>query len=523
MPQRAVIQEELSPKYRDSDLARFEAHLTERGLTWRYILHQRPHARQFLDYIKGLGIAVDTVQRDQVSAYFRVALRIYKKHKPNRLKSACYWRMISRRSVYALLRFVQGEWPPGSRQAPILARFRGELEQLRYNRPGMPGYMSKARQFLRYLREQGTSIEEARPCHLDDFLQKKLERYRKRHGRSPKQPRQWRSEYTGPIHRLLRMVQPRWPPAESPANDCERFHHEVCDGYGRWLSEVNGLSQWTLLKNGDAAKLFLRWLGERADRESLARVSISDIDAYLEWRMEGLRRATRWGVSGCLRSFLRYLNVAGFIPRDLSPAVSGPTLYKFEEIPRAFTEQQVEKLLETTRRDLRPTGRRDYAMLMLLAIYGLRAGEVVRLRLEDIDWRGQRLRVRHSKTGNESLLPLVEPVGEALLEYLQQGRPKTDVREVFLRACAPHGPFACAGSIGTVINNRMKQAGIDVKGRHGCHAFRFARAISLLRASVPLKSIGDLLGHCTESSTAIYLRLPTDGLRAISLEVPRKD
>ena len=196
--------------------------------------------------------------------------------------------------------------------------------------------------------------------------------------------------------------------------------------------------------------------------------------------------------------------------------------YKFEEIPRAFTRQQIEKLLEVTRHDRRPTGLRDYAILILLATYGLRLSEVVRLRVEDIDWRGERLRIRHSKTGGESLLPLVAPVGQALLEYLQQGRPKTDLRDVFLRMSAPHGPFARAGSIDTIINTRLKQAGIDVKGRHGTHAFRFARAASLLNASVPLKLIGDLLGHSTSSSTAIYLRLQSDGLCAISLEVPGK-
>ena len=286
---------------------------------------------------------------------------------------------------------------------------------------------------------------------------------------------------------------------------------------------MQGLSQETLRKNGDAARLFLRWLGERADCESLGKLSVLDVDSYLEWRMPRLRRATRLGVADCLRSFLRYLNLAGFIPRDLSVVVTGPTLYKFEEIPRAFTEQQVAKLLEVTRSDLSPTGRRDYAMLLLLATYGLRAGEVVRLRVDDIDWREERLRVRHSKTGVESLLPLVAPVGEALLNYLQHGRPKTVVREVFLRVHAPHGAFGRGGCVDTVISRRLQEAGIDVKGRkHGSHAFRFARAANLLHASVSLKSIGDLLGHRTVSSTAIYLRLPSDGLRAISLEVPRK-
>jgi len=502
----------------ESELVRFEAHLIERGVGRKYIGDIRPHARQFLDYFKRRGIDPASVRPNEVAAYFRVALRIYKRRQPDRINSLRYWRVISRRSVHALLRFIQGEWPPGFR----LEHFRAHLEQVRYSRSGIPSRISAARQFVYYLTEQGISIEEARPSHLDAFLQKMLERFRERHGCLPKNPRNWRSLYTGPIHRLLRLAQGKWPPTEPPANDCERFQHEVCEGYDRWLTEIRGLSKETLRKNGSAARVFLRWFGDRADRETLASLSVSDIDAYLEWRMDGLRRATRWGVTHCLRSFLRYLKFAGLIPRDLSSTVSGPILYKFEEIPRAFTEQQVEKLLETTRRDRSATGLRDYAILMLLATYGLRAGEVARLRLEDIDWRGERLRVRQSKTDVESVLPLVALVGDALLEYLQHGRPETDVREVFLRVCAPRGPFARGGSIDGVINSRLKRAGININGRHGSHAFRFARAASLLRASVSLKSIGDLLGHCTASSTAVYLRLPTDELRAISLEVPRK-
>jgi site-specific recombinase XerD len=197
-------------------------------------------------------------------------------------------------------------------------------------------------------------------------------------------------------------------------------------------------------------------------------------------------------------------------------------MYKFEDIPRAFTEQQVKALLDITRQDKTPTGLRDHAILMLLSTYGLRAGEVVRLRIDDIDWRADRLRIRRSKSGVESFLPLLPPVGEALLNYLRRGRPQTDVREVFLRVRAPHGAFPWGGSLHTIIHRRLKQAGIQVKGRHGAHAFRFARAVSLLNAAVPLKSIGDLLGHRSAESTEIYLRLTTEDLRAISIELPGK-
>jgi site-specific recombinase XerD len=401
-----------------------------------------------------------------------------------------------------------------------VAQFKEHLEKQRYSPSVIPSYLSVVRQFLRHLKKQGVALEEARSQHVEAFLDTRLERYRQRYGRAPKHIRQWRSNSAGPVHRFLRMLNPAWPPPEPPADDRERFRREVREGYGRWLVEVQGFSKPTLDKNGDAARLFLGWLGNRADRESLRHLCVSDLDAYLAWRMPGLRRATRLGVVHCLRSFLRYLHAEGLIPQDLSQAVSGPILYRFDEIPRAFTAAQVEAMLAVTRNDRSPVGLRDYAILMLLATYGLRAGEVTRLRLDGIDWRAERLRFRQSKSGGEFLLPLVAPVGEALLAYLERGRPKTDAREVFLRANAPHSPLRWGGSLYSIIQRRRKQAGIEVKGRRGSHAFRYARAASLLRASVPLKAIGDLLGHHSAESTEVYLRLATDDLRAISLELP---
>ena len=119
----------------------------------------------------------------------------------------------------------------------------------------------------------------------------------------------------------------------------------------RWLTDVQGLSAGTLCKNGDAARVFLRWLHEHADVTSLRRLSVNNLDAYLTWRLPDLRRATRMGICRCLRSFLRYLHAAKLIDRDLAAAVSSPSLYRFEDIPRAFTESQIEAVLATTRRD----------------------------------------------------------------------------------------------------------------------------------------------------------------------------
>lgn len=165
-------------------------------------------------------------------------------------------------------------------------------------------------------------------------------------------------------------------------------------------------------------------------------------------------------------------------------------------------------------------GLRDYAILLLLSTYGLRVGEITHLRLDDIDWRAETLRIRHSKTGAHSLLPLMEPVGEALFNYLRRGRPKTDVREIFIRARAPYRPLL---GIYSEVRRRLEAAGVKPCGKRGPHIFRHARAVSLLRASVPRKVIGDLLGHRSTEATIPYLKLATEDLRAIALEIPGQE
>jgi integrase/recombinase XerD len=504
----------------DADLQRFEAHLLGRGRGRKYVQACRRHARPFIDYLNQRSFGIADVRPADVAAYFRIALEIYRKLNPKRSNSAPHMRAMSHRAVYGFLRFARGKWPPESGSSKVVTDFRTRLERYRYSRLVIPAYASRARQFLDYLEQEGIPLEQAGPQHVDGFTRMKLERYERRNGSPPDYPDRYRSKCSGAIRLLLRMLSPGWPLPEPPANDREQFQREVLDGYVHWLVGVHGLAPDTGVSLSRAARVFLDWLGDEAARESLVRLGVSAIDRFLAWRMQDLRRATRQRVSNSLRSFLRYLHEAGFIPKNLAVAVAGPMLYKFEEIPRAFTQEQVKTLLDTTRRDKTPCGLRDHAILMLLATYGLRAGEVVRLRLDDIDWRGEKFRVRQSKTGNELVLPLLSTVGEALLKYLRNGRPKTEIREVFLRARAPLGAFKRGSSLHVIVQERLKKAGVKVQGRHGPHAFRFARAGSLLRAGVALKPIGDLLGHRSAASTEVYLRLATEDLRAISIDVP---
>lgn len=498
-------------------LKRFQDHLIERGIPERSV-YTRP-ARLFIEYLEDRNLDIAKVQPSEVAEFLRVALRLSKRRHPNLVERPDHWRRMVRRMVFAILRLVQGEWPPGSRPSPLVSKFREYLEAHRYSYGVVPFSVAAVNQFLRHLHRQGKLVEAARPADVAAFIEEKRKQYEKRHGGPPPSERKWRYGYTGPIHRMLRLVDAEWPRVELPGSDSERLQRDLIEGYGRWLIDDHGLAEATRRKNSDDAQRFLSWL-ESGGRSTLMDLTIADIDAYLTWRLAPLRRATRAGTCNALRSFLRYLYYRKLVPRDLAPAVTGPHLCKFEEIPRAFSQEQVRAVLRCTRRDRSPIGLRDYAMLLLLATYGLRAGEVLHLRLEDIDWREERLRIRHSKTGYETSLPLVAPVGEALLVYLQKGRPKTTLRRVFLQAIAPYQVFKAGSSLYTIIQYRLQKAGVKPKGHRGAHAFRFARAHSLLCAAVPTKIIGDLFGHRDPDSTTAYLKLVTEDLRAIGLDLP---
>jgi integrase/recombinase XerD len=217
---------------------------------------------------------------------------------------------------------------------------------------------------------------------------------------------------------------------------------------------------------------------------------------------------------------MRYLHSTGRTAVDLAPQIIGPMLYAYETVPSALSLEQIAAVLKTTQKDSSPMGLRDYAILQLLSTYGMRDGEIRGLRLDDINWRAETLRIRHSKTGLCSLLPLMEPVGKALLKYLRRGRPETDAREIFIRMRAPYRPLS---GIYSEIRRRLEAAGVKPRGKCGPHTFRHARAVSLLRASVPREVIGDLLGHRSEASTIPYLKLATEDLRAIALEIPGQE
>ena len=397
-------------------------------------------------------------------------------------------------------------------------QFREALTQQRYNSVVIHNYCRHADYFLCYLAERGITLEAVTPTEVSNYLRLAVRQFHKRHGYPPA-PR-WTSIPRAGIHALLRLALKRWPPEQATSDAGELLCREVCDQYKRWLREERGLAVASIDALMWEAWHFCPWYIGHADTLSFKDLSIRDVDAYFAMRAPGLRRKSLKDVAERLRSLMRHLHRTGRTAVDLAPQIIAPMLYAYESIPSALSLDQIATVLKSARIDRSPMGLRDYAILQLLATYGLRAGEITRLRLDDIDWRAEALCIRHSKTRAHSLLPLMEPVGEALIDYLRHGRPRTDAREIFIRSRAPYRPLS---GIYNEVRRRMEAAGVKPSGKRGPHIFRHARAVSLLRAAVPRKLIGDVLGHRSTEATIPYLKLATEDLRAIALEVPGQE
>jgi integrase len=216
-----------------------------------------------------------------------------------------------------------------------------------------------------------------------------------------------------------------------------------------------------------------------------------------------------------LRGLLRFLYRRRQVPVDLSAVVVSPRIYQQDQCPRFLTPEEVQTVLSVINQRT-ACGRRNYAMAILLAVYGLRGGEVICLCLNDIDWRNQKLHIRHRKAGNATVYPLAVSVGEAILAYLKDGRPASQHRQVFLSTILPYGPVGWTATLGCAIRQAMAKAGIRVD-RPGTHTLRYSCAQKLFDQGMPMKTIGDYLGHQHPSSTQRYTKIALEQLRTVAI------
>ncbi len=282
--------------------------------------------------------------------------------------------------------------------------------------------------------------------------------------------------------------------------------------FERYLQTERGLATGTV---GGYLAHARRFLDGLAPGRELAGLTVAEVTgAVFDRAAVGVSvSATQYFVSG-LRAFLRFCFIEGLVEADLSQAALVAGGRRRSSLPKAISSADAEALLRSCDRR-RALGRRDYALIILLLRLGLRRGEVARLTLDDIDWRVGELVVR-GKGGRADRLPLPADVGEAIASYLRRGRAASDRRDLFLRARAPFEPIA-PGTVASTVRRACRRAGI---AEVGSHRLRHTTACEMVQAHVALQQIGQVLGHRSLQSTAIYARVDLDELRLLAAPWP---
>jgi site-specific recombinase XerD len=320
----------------------------------------------------------------------------------------------------------------------------------------------------------------------------------------------------GALSRLLsvlreaKVIAPRSLPPRDPRED-------ILEAYRLHLERKRGLAPASIASH----LWFLRpFLAETkiATNADIAGLSAQAVAVYVE-RHAGDHGATTAGILCTrLRVFLRYLHGEGLLTADLTAAIPSIRRPTEARLPSFMSPEQVRRVLDSCDRST-VTGRRDYAILMLLARLGLRAKEVATLSLDDVDWHAGQFTVR-GKGRKTATMPLPPDVGAAITRYLQHGRPRSDSRRLFLLSVAPHTGFKSAAGVQTVARSAIRRAGVTGVAHRGSHIFRHSLATGLLRSGASLTEIGQLLRHEEHDTTRIYAKVDIDSLRALGLAWP---
>lgn len=306
---------------------------------------------------------------------------------------------------------------------------------------------------------------------------------------------------------------------------CDRFEVEpvddarqhLIDEYGKFLRDVRGFSATTIAKHLSTISDFL--VHALGSTRLLAALNDAHVERFLSMKGTRITRQSLQHTVAHLRAFLSHAFERGLVPQRLD-TIDTPRTYRAERPPRAMPWKLVQELLRSVDRSSK-AGWRDYAILHLMAHYGLRPSEIVALELGSLDFEAPTMRVRQRKTASELLLPLASSTVDVLRRYLRVGRPECGHRELFLRARRPSGALKNT-AVCDLFTKRTREFGIP-PGRYSAYSLRHAFALRLLERGVGVKAIGDLLGHRNLESTCVYLRLDIEALRAVALPVPSLD
>lgn len=390
---------------------------------------------------------------------------------------------------------------------PALTHFAQRLEERGYRERTREQYLSICRKLDGYVARRGLHVESLGEELIDTFLVEVTTGRRLREsGRLTR--RFWRK----PL--LLLLEQLRTEGVLPPVATAPDILGPGLGEYLAFLREHRGLRQCSLDRQRLHLTRFLDYIAAQSE-DDLRRLAIEQVDRYLVQVARHLARESISSVCAALRGFLGYLHMRGMVPKDLRGHVTTPRIYPLERMPRSVAWSDIERTLASVDR-VSILGHRDYAIMVLLAFGGLRAGDVAALRLGDIDWRRDLMRVRRPKDDTPDELPLVLGLGEPLVAYLRH-RPESPCDTLFLSVRAPIKPVTANG-VSQIAQKYLRLAGVK-SARLGSHTLRHSFAVELLQRGYSLKTIGDVLGHNHAESTFIYAKADIEHLREVALDI----
>ena len=295
------------------------------------------------------------------------------------------------------------------------------------------------------------------------------------------------------------------------------MYQKSVPSYLNFLRQHRGVTDKTLRKNAFALCEFTQYLSnvDVLDFNNLEAKHIHDFCMN-----RGNRKAITWvSYTGMIKRFLKYVFIRGELGQDLSYAVGRSKHYRHIGLHDVLTGDEVDKIMKCIDRS-NAIGRRDYAILLLAARYGMRPSDIRQISLDNIHWRQNQIVFCQSKTGNQLVLPLLPDVSVALIEYLRNGRPTTTARNIFIRHKAPFEPFSPDDNLSQVMIKALHYAGMGQRsGSRGLYLLRHSLATRMVGANIPIKTIGDVLGHTRTDSTFGYTKIDLDNLRSASLSI----
>lgn len=310
--------------------------------------------------------------------------------------------------------------------------------------------------------------------------------------------------YSRPVHRSV----------------SERRESTLLEGFDSYLRDVRGLevkSREELLR---AARRTLAWYRLSKPGQAISRLSPKDVLAYAAHAADSCTaQSTRSATMSHLRGFLRHLHWSGVCREDLSRHVPRVPIWRMARIPDTLPWEDVRQLIDSVDTSS-PVGKRDRALLLLLATTGMRSSELRHLEMCDIRWRKGEVHLPRTKNRRGRVVPLVKEAGSALADYLLHGRPKTAERRIFLRHRAPVRPFRTSSIVSAIVRRRLERLGGACPQRVGAHLLRHSIATQMVQQERSIKEVADLLGHQHIDTTAVYIKVALPQLATVALPFP---